>query len=118
MSTITLNLRANRTDVDVYADAALVNNYQATITTPTPGEVIGLTPEDVTAGNYTLPDGAYDVKTYTDQGKVTYVVDVTSPNPISEQEFGQAIVQKLFGQQDAEVAGKATQMRAEAEYNV
>lgn len=121
MTNITIKLRDGRTVEQVYSDAAIVNGYEPKIKEDFTTDLLTEDEKD----NYQYPDGTIEeskkVESFTQEdGSVMYKISYTveKDNPVSEQDFGKAVVAKSFGIQDAELEGKATIIRAKQEYDV
>lgn len=116
MSVITIKIRDGRTEEEVYADTALLHGYQAEIVTTEEKQELDQ-PAD-----WEAPEGAYDiVKKPAEDGSfvsITYKVDVKTPNPMTNIEFGRYAVARKFAEQDVELEGNATKLRAKAGYNI
>jgi len=120
METITIKLREGRTVSEVYSDIAVYGWYNPTII-----ENIANTTQAMTQAEalwYVYPDNIINgsKKSFTQLDNTVilqYDTEEITDNPITEQEFGKAIVQKSFWSQDAEAESIAVKIRSEKEYN-
>ena len=119
---IQITLREGRTAEEVYSDTALVNGY---IPNTTEDFITDLLTEDQ-KNAFEYPEGTTEdskkIQAFTQDDKTTILYKtsytVESPNPETEQEFGQKIVAKIFGKMDSDTEGKAATIRAKKKYNV